>query len=735
MTQIAILGAGIAGLSSAWLLRNSGIDPIVFERQSYPGGLARSFDWHGFQCDFAAHRLFTTDENVLHKLLNLVPMGRHVRRSQIFMNGKWMRDPLDALELAGHSSPITAAGMLWHYLIRPRDISDDNFEKYVLRRYGSSLYKLFFKPYTEKLFGIPGDQISAYWARKKVRLSNPFDRFRENTKTKFQYFYYPVRGGYGAISDMLFEEVEDRVRLNTTVTRLDADADYVKAVHYIQEGEEKQLPVDHVISTLPLSITARMLGYDFHLNYRKVEAVYLLLNRPLLSDYHWMYFVDADVAINRMVEFKNMSPVDAPQNQTVVCAEVTQDHDDPAAEVISDLARIGLINKNEVLDTLVVRENFSYPVYDQAFDETIEIAESTIGEYKNLSLVGRAAEFKHREVDDNFAAASELVGSLINRYPPIQPAYEEEISMSKSSSHPKVSVVILTYNHYEDTRECLNSVQKCNYPNVNIILVDNGSEDETPAKVREEFPKIQVIENGANIGVPAGYNIGFQEALAQASDYIFMLNNDTVIAPDIIDELLEVANADPDAGIVMPKVLFYGSSDRVWSSGGRYRAFPPAILMTDRRAGNEDKLRMIEYAPSCGLLIHRQAFERAGLFDPGYFFLWDDWDFSERVRAHGLKIWYAPNARMWHKVSTTTQGSRSPLFWKTLGASITRFYRRHGRPPWLSMTVHIGYVVLREFLVKQNWAYWGDFWSGVSEGLQKPLGSLPQVASNLKASE
>ena len=112
--------------------------------------------------------------------------------------------------------------------------------------------------------------------------------------------------------------------------------------------------------------------------------------------------------------------------------------------------------------------------------------------------------------------------------------------------------------------------------------------------------------------------------------------------------------------------------------------------MTDTRKGLENKTRLIEYAPSCALLIHRRAFDQAGFFDPGYFFLYDDWDFSERVRAHGLNIWYAPNARIWHKVSTTTQGPQSPFFWRTFGASIARFYGRHGRPVCLPCRFILG---------------------------------------------
>ena len=234
-----------------------------------------------------------------------------------------------------------------------------------------------------------------------------------------------------------------------------------------------------------------------------------------------------------------------------------------------------------------------------------------------------------------------------------------------------------------------------------------------------------VIENGRNLGVPAGYNIGFLQALKAGADYVLMLNNDVTIPPDMLTELVKIAEVDADTGIVMPKVLYYGSDSDVWSSGGKYRAFPPAILMTDKDPVAADKLRMIEYAPSCGLLIHRRAFERAGLFDPGYLFMFDDWDFSQRVRANGLKIWYTPTTHMWHKVSRTTKGPSSPKFWHTWASSSIRYYRRHSRFLWLSLPLHIGYLIAREFFWKRNWAYWPYFWDGVVEGLQKPLGPYP----------
>lgn len=305
---------------------------------------------------------------------------------------------------------------------------------------------------------------------------------------------------------------------------------------------------------------------------------------------------------------------------------------------------------------------------------------------------------------------------------------QEIEQVTRERSEPQITAVILTYNHYEDTHECLQSLFAADFPDFKVIVSDNGSNDQTPEKVRRDFPQAHVIENGQNLGVPAGYNVGFRHALKNGADYVLMLNNDTVIAPDMLPRLLEVAEADPQAGIVMPKVLYYGSDDLVWSSGGRYRLFPPAILLNDRRKKvAQAPVRLINFAPSCGLLIHRRAFERAGLFDPGYFVYFDDWDFSARVRAHGLNIWFVREATIWHKVSRTTRGPQSPLFWYTMGASIVRYYRRHGRPVWLSLPMHVGYIILRDFGWKRNWKYWTDFRRGIQEGLRKPLGSAPRL--------
>jgi hypothetical protein len=474
------------------------------------------------------------------------------------------------------------------------------------------------------------------------------------------------------------------------------------------------------------------MGQQFDLTYQGVDFVYLLINRPLVSDNHWFYFMDQDYAINRLIEFKNLSAIDQPPQQSVLCAEVTGQHGNVEQKVVEDVTRCGLVRPNEIIDTMLHREKFGYAVYDLDYAGRLALAREQLERFHNLHLLGRSAEFEHLEIDDIYAHALTLVNRLAP--PLLAPTVAHAAGLrtggtavQETPREPMVFVVVLTYNHYQDTKECLESLQKIMYPTMTVVAVDNGSSDDTPNKVRAEFPDVQVIETGRNLGVPWGYNVGFGHALRAGADYVLMLNNDTVVASDMLDHLVQAGETDPEAGILVPKVLYYDDPEVLWSAGGRYRAFPPAHVSVgqDRPSEAFDQPFQLEYALSCGLLIHRRAFEKVGLFDPGYFFFFDDWDFSHRVRTHGLHITLVPGAKMWHKVSRSTrEPSKQELFWRVWGESSTRYYRRHGRPVWVSLPVHVGYLMARE-LVKGNGRHLKHFWSGVREGLSKPLGPFP----------
>jgi protoporphyrinogen oxidase len=411
LERVAILGAGISGLASAALLKEGGYDVRLLEASSEVGGLARSFDWHGFHCDIAPHRLFTRDKEAKERLLELVPMHRHQRRSRIFIAGHNVRDPVSPLELMLRLSPRVSSRLVWGYLFKP-NLPETSFENLALNKFGRGLYEFFFKPYTTKMFGVSPAEISVSWGRQKLRVSGLKDVIRRNTKIFFREFHYPKYGGYGAICHALAHRVADEISMNSRVVGVDADADRLKAIRYEKDGREERFECDRVVSTLPATMLGKMLGHDFDLRFQSVVLVYLLVEKPQVMPYHWVYFGDSDVVINRMSEFKNFAHADTPEDRTALVAEVTIPSDDPLEDVLKALERYGLVAREQVLDSMLLHERYAYPVYDQAYEKAIVESQRVFGRYENLHLVGRNAEFRHIEVDEAFASALAMVRSL-----------------------------------------------------------------------------------------------------------------------------------------------------------------------------------------------------------------------------------------------------------------------------------------------------------------------------------
>jgi GT2 family glycosyltransferase len=290
--------------------------------------------------------------------------------------------------------------------------------------------------------------------------------------------------------------------------------------------------------------------------------------------------------------------------------------------------------------------------------------------------------------------------------------------MSDLTAPEPVWIVVATWNNYADTSECLASLRHLNYPAIRVVIVDNGSVDGTPEHVRRDFPEALVLENGRNLGVPAGYNVGFRYALDRGARYLCMLNNDTVVDPAMFDHLVRADQ--PGAGILMPIVYYYDRRDVVWSAGARYRPFPPAIVMEYRVCRQPVGYHQLSYAIGCGMVITRRACEQVGLLNDQMFFNWEDLDLSERVRQAGLTILQVPDARLWHKVSRTSN-PRSALFWYAHGESGVIYYRTHGRPFLVAAVWHLGWFALREFVLKWRWHFIPDFLRGVRSGLRRSL--------------
>lgn len=246
---------------------------------------------------------------------------------------------------------------------------------------------------------------------------------------------------------------------------------------------------------------------------------------------------------------------------------------------------------------------------------------------------------------------------------------------------PKVSIVILNWNQKDMTLACLRSLQKISYPNYEIILVDNGSTDDSVSTIRREFPDIEIIENERNLGVAGGRNVGIEYAQQKGTDYLLFLDNDTIVDKDFITEMVRVGENDRRVGILTGKIYFYSEPNKIWCAGGSlslYRRHISAIGYDEIDKGQYDDLREVSHVAGCCLMIKKKVIDEIGILDQNFIeYFTEDTDWCLRARKRGYKIMYVPNARLWHHVIKKT--SVSERYWYLKGRNMMLLMRKHAR--------------------------------------------------------
>ena len=300
-----------------------------------------------------------------------------------------------------------------------------------------------------------------------------------------------------------------------------------------------------------------------------------------------------------------------------------------------------------------------------------------------------------------------------------------------TGENPCVWAVTLGFNNAEDTVECLQSLEKSTYPNLRLLMVDNASKDNTIERVMQELPDVDVIQMPENIGFARGFNTAIVYALEHGADFVFMINNDTVVDPELISRLVAEGQADPKAGVLAPKIYYYDHKDTVWSAGSRYRKFPPVIVIqkgTGPDDGAFDSIRDLDYVTTCALMLSRTFLEDQGLLDANFFFFSEDYDLSIRAREAGYVLRFVSDAHMCHKVSKSTQaGSPNPFFWFTYGRSTAIFCRKHHSfDSWLTGPVHILYVLARMLAEGKHFGV-RPFIKGYRDGSKAEIRPVPGV--------
>lgn len=280
-------------------------------------------------------------------------------------------------------------------------------------------------------------------------------------------------------------------------------------------------------------------------------------------------------------------------------------------------------------------------------------------------------------------------------------------------------VVIVNWERPDDTVQCIRSVCDSNGIRPNILVVDNGSRDDSVRRIARAFPEVKWVRLAQNLGFAGGYNAGIERALASGAESIFLLNNDTIVESGAIRDLLE-----SPWDVAVPKILFDAYPNRIWAAGAQWRRFPPSVLMRGLGVFGQgvpdgavwDRPVPLEYATGCALMVRRRVFEQVGGFDLDFENYMEDYDFCFRVRRAGFTIGYEPAARIRHKVSQTL-GLASPRWWWYMGRNTVLFYRKENRFPSWMLWSYLAWIFPRE-MIKGNASHLASFWQGVRQGLQ-----------------
>jgi hypothetical protein len=233
------------------------------------------------------------------------------------------------------------------------------------------------------------------------------------------------------------------------------------------------------------------------------------------------------------------------------------------------------------------------------------------------------------------------------------PRDESAAGDTQPATLPSVVVATLSWNRKIHTLEWLESLSRTDCGNYRVLVVDQGSRDGSVDAVRARFPDAEIIENGRNLGYSRGFNVAMEHAFGQGADYVLIMNNDAVIDPETVKELVAVAEMDPRNGFVSGKVYHYFRPEEFQTVGTNTH---PYLISGSQIGGGEidrgqyDEIAERELTDDMFLLIRRAVWERVGGFDPDYgLYGHDNIDWCLRVRKAGFKIMYAPKAKIWHK--------------------------------------------------------------------------------------
>ena len=480
--KVVIIGAGPAGLTAAYELCKEGVESVVLEKDDVVGGISRTVNYKGYLFDIGGHRFFTkvkAVDDMWREVLGEKKFLRRSRLSRIYYQKKFFYYPLKASNALLGLGIWNSFMMVFSYLraqLFPVK-NESTFEDWISNRFGKRLYHTFFKTYTEKVWGIPCDKISADWAAQRIKglslvttiknalLPTEVKDKGEIIKTLIDAFDYPAKGP-GMMWEMVAETIQkdnSALKMNSDVDRILWQKGRVTALEVESGGKREVIDGTDFISSMPMQELVRKLSPEppaevlaaaDKLGYRDFLTVSLVVNKENLFEDNWIYIHDPDVKVGRIQNFKNWSPQMVPDpSKTCLGLEYfcfegdglwTMDDADLIALGAKELGLLQLVDPADVEDGSVVRMPKAYPVYDAVYVDAVDTIRDFLREVPNLYLVGRNGMHKYNNQDHSMLTAMLSVKNILGANYDVwgvnvDNEYHEEITAQEESELAVVS--------------------------------------------------------------------------------------------------------------------------------------------------------------------------------------------------------------------------------------------------------------------------------------------------------
>lgn len=445
-SKVIIIGAGPAGLTAAHELVKAGFEVTIIEKETQIGGISRTINYNGYFFDLGGHRFFTKYPEVKKIWAEVLPDDflLRPRLSRIYYRGKFFYYPLRPLNAFWNLGPITSSVALLSYLkarIKPYPYPE-NFEQWVTNQFGKKLYEIFFKTYTEKVWGVPCTRISADWAAQRIKglslgkaVINSFGlKGKAQVRTLIDQFLYP-RLGPGQFWEKMAKIICRRggkLILGAEAVEIRRTEEGKFLIKMRSRNSIEEITGTSLISSMPLSELVlslqpgppdRVIKAARQLGYRDFYIVSLIINRESIFPDNWIYLHSAEIKAGRIQNFKNWSPdMVADPGKTVLgleyfCFASDPEWSQPDSQLISlaveDLERLGFAGKGEVLDATVVRVPKAYPVYSPDYRENIRIIKEYLLRLGRLQTIGRNGLHRYNNQDHSMMTAIQAVRNFM----------------------------------------------------------------------------------------------------------------------------------------------------------------------------------------------------------------------------------------------------------------------------------------------------------------------------------